>query len=355
MGDEMVVVVTGVGSYWGGRLAGRLLEDPGAKVIGLDVKAPAVEIPGLDYIQADFRSPLLAELLRSEDVAALCHLDFLGLTERNEKAYQRNVTGVMEVLGACAEAGVKRVVLKSSTAVYGAHPDNSAFLTEEAALRGSKRYGYTRDMLEIEAFCNGYRSQWPKVMLTVLRFASVIGTTADSPLTQFLKQQTPPILLGFDPMLQLIHEDDVVEALAYATLNAKRGVFNIAAEDAMPLSRILRLARRVPLPLFHPLAYRGLDLLQGTSLHPLRFVPLEWDYLRYPWVADLSRMRDELGFAPIYTAAESLREFAGEQREEASDEGGAKVDDEQRLRDIIARRQRMREREATLQKTADEA
>ncbi len=354
MGDEMVVMVTGVGSYWGGRLASRLLEEPRAKVIGLDDRAPAVEIPGLDFIQADIHSPLLAELLRSEDVAALCHLDFAGLTERSEKAFQRNVLGVTEVLGACAKAGVGRVVLKSSTAVYGAHPDNSAFLTEEAALRGSKRYGYTRDLLEIEAFCNGYRGQWPEVMLTVLRCASIIGPTVDSPLTQFLKQQNPPILLGFDPMLQLIHEDDVVEALAYATLNVKPGVFNIAAEDAMPLSRILRLARRVPLPIFHRLAYLGLNLLQDTSLQPLRFVPIEWDYLRYPWVADLSRMRDSLEFSPIYTAAESLREFAGEQREEVGEEGAASVDDEQRLRDIIARRQRMREREASLFTAADE-
>lgn len=346
MGDKMVVMVTGVGSYWGRRLASRLLEEPGVAVIGLDAQAPVDEIPGLDFIQADIRSPLLAELLRSEDVSALCHLDFVSLAKRSEKINQRNVQGAIKVLEACAEAGVGRVVLKSSTAVYGAHPDNSAFLTEESALRGSKRYGYTRDLLDIEEFCCGYRDQRPEVTLTVLRFASVIGPAADSPLTQFLKQQTPPILLGFDPMLQLIHEDDVVEALAHATLNVKPGVFNVAAEDAMPLSRVLRLARRVPLPIFHRLAYRGLNLLRGSSLEPLRFVPIEWDYLRYPWIADLSRMRDELDFIPIYTAAESLRQFAGEQRQDADEDETAPDDDEQRLRDIIARRQRMRERDS---------
>jgi UDP-glucose 4-epimerase len=352
MGDEMVVLVTGVSSYWGGRLAARLLDEPGAKVIGLDASTPAVEIPGLDFIQADIGRPLLAELLRSEGVAVLCHLDFLGLSERNEKAHQHNVQGLVSVLSACAEAGVGRIVLRSSTAVYGAHPDNSAFLTEQAPLRGSKRYGYCRDLLEIEAYCNGYRGQWPEVALTMLRFANIIGTTADTPLTQFLKLQTPPILLGFDPMMQLIHEDDVVEALAYATLRTRPGVFNVAAEDAMPLSRILRLARRAPLPIFHRLAYRGLNLLQGTSWQPLRYVPIEWDYLRYPWVADLSRMRDELEFSPIYTAAESLREFAGEQRDK-EDGDRASADDEQRLRDIIAQRQRTREREATSQQGED--
>jgi hypothetical protein len=84
-------------------------------------------------------------------------------------------------------------------------------------------------------------------------------------------------------------------------------------------------------------------------------VPIEWDYLRYPWVADLSRMRDELEFFPIYTAAESLRQFAGEQSQVMDDDESAPDDDEQRLRDIIARRQRMRERDSTLQRTADES
>ncbi|UCG25144.1 MAG: NAD-dependent epimerase/dehydratase family protein [Chloroflexota bacterium] len=356
MADETVVAVTGVGSYWGGRLASRLLQEAAVKVIGLDMRAPAVEIPGLDFIQADVRSPLLGELLRGEEVGALCHLDFLGLTERSEATFEHNVMGAMKVLGACAEAGVGRIVVRSSTAVYGAHPDNSAFLTEETELRGSHRYGYTHDQLEIEAFCNGFRGQWPDVALTVLRFANIIGPGADTPMTQFLKLQSPPKLLGFDPLLQLVHEDDVVEALAFATLNRASGIFNIAADDVMPLSRIFRLVRRVPLPVYHPVAYRGLNLLQGTSLQPLRYVPIEWNYLRYSWVADLSRMRKEFGFAPVYTAAEALREFAGQrQREEGSDEKERQAYDEQSLRDLIDRRQRIRERQASMQETADEA
>jgi UDP-glucose 4-epimerase len=356
MADETVVAVTGVGSYWGGRLAGRLLKESTVKVIGLDVKTPAAEIPGLDFIQADVRSPLLVDLLRAEEVAALCHLDFLSLTERSETAFEHNVMGTMEVLGACAEAGVGRIVIRSSTAVYGAHPDNSAFLTEETELRGSHRYGYTHDELEIEAFCSGFRGQWPDVALTVLRFANIIGPGADTPMTQFLKLQSPPILLGFDPLLQVVHEDDVVEALAHATLNSVSGVFNVAAEDVMPLSRILRLVRRVPLPIFHPIAYRGLYMLQGTSLQPLRYVPIEWDYLRYPWVADLSRMGDEFGFAPVYTAAEALREFARQrQRGEGDDELAGAAYDDQSLRDTIDRRQRIRERQTSMKDPADEA
>ena len=356
MADEKVVAVTGVGSYWGGRLAARLLQEAEVRVIGLDTTAPTAEIPGLDFIRADVRSPLLAELLQVEEVAALCHLDFLDLAERSETAFEHNVMGAMKVLGACAEAKVERVVIRSSTAVYGARPDNPAFLVEETELRGSHRYGYTHDQLKIEAFCNGFRGQWPDVALTVLRFANIVGPGADTPMTRLLKLHAPPILLGFDPLLQLVHEDDVVEALAHATLNNIPGVFNIAAEDVMPLSRILRLVRLVPLPVFHPIAYRGLNLLRGTSLQPLSYVPIEWDYLRYPWVADLSRMSGEFGFFPVYTAAETLREFAGQRlREEGEDEQTLAAYDDQSLRDIIDRRQRVRERQVSVQETADES
>ncbi|MGD8584051.1 MAG: NAD-dependent epimerase/dehydratase family protein [Chloroflexota bacterium] len=352
MADETVFLVTGVSNYWGARLAGRLLQEVGLRVIGIDAVAPKEEIPGLDFILVDSRNPLLAELLRSESVAALCHLDFTASAEIDDQVSQHNLSAAMNVLDACAEAGVQRVVVKSSTAVYGARPDNSAFLDEQSALRGSGDYGYTRDLLKIEAYCNGYCGQWPGVGLTVLRLANIIGARANTPMTQFLSLPTPPILLGFDPMMQLLHEDDAVEALAYAMLRDRPGVFNVAAEDAMPLSRILRLAHRVPLPIFHVFAYPGMKALKEIGLAAGRVVPVEWDYLRYSLVADLSRMREELVFSPIYTAAESLREFAS-QRAADDDNGPKMTGDEAWLRAIIDRRQRENERRAGAQRVTE--
>lgn len=345
MGDGTVFLVTGVGNYWGGKVAARLLQEEGVHIIGIDRLPPTDDISGLDFIVADSDNPLLAELLKSESVKALCHLDFTAAVEPNDEISQRNVGGLGDVLSACAEAGVQRVVVKSSTSVYGARPDNSVFLTEEAALRGSKGYGYTRDLLEVEAYCSGLRGQWPEVGLTVLRFANIIGAGAPTPMTSFLSRPSPPTLLGFDPIMQLVHEDDVVEALAYAMLNDRPGVFNVAADDAMPLSRILRLARRVPMPIPFRLAYRGLGMLGRAGLEPRQFVPIEWDYLRYSLVADLLRMHEDLAFSPIYTAAEALREFAGQQSEVEREDGGGMASDEQHLRDVIERRQRWRERQ----------
>lgn len=310
MDEQKVVLVTGVTGYWGSRVAARLVTEPGLRVLALDAELPPEEIDGLDCIQLDVRNPALLDLLQTEQVDAVCHLAFISSTRRSETAFEKNVMGTIKLLGACVEAGVAKVVLKSSTAVYGAHPKNSAFLTEDQPLRGSRRYGYTRDMVEIELFCNGFRRQIPTSALTIMRFPSIIGPTADTPMTRFLGAGWTPTLLGFDPMMQLIHEDDVVEVLARGVLQEWPGVYNIAAPGVLPLNKIRGLAGKPLLPVFHPFVYWGVDLLGGTGMRTAKYVPLELDYIRYRWVADLSKMGDELGFEPKYTAEDALREFA---------------------------------------------
>jgi UDP-glucose 4-epimerase len=341
MDPKTVVLVTGVAGYWGRRLAARLAADPALHVLGLDATPPVESIKGLDFIQADVRNPLLVDVLRQEAVQKVCHLAFRESGRRDEAAFDLNVMGTMKVLGACAEAGVGRIVLRSSTAVYGARADNSAFLSEDHALNAGPRTGTLRDLLEIEAFCNGFQRQAPASRLTALRFAHIIGPTVDSPLTRFLRNPLAPILLGFDPLMQVIHEDDVVEALAHALGHPTAGVFNIAAEGVLPLSKLMALAGKMGVPVVHLAAYWGNPLLAGVGLPVYRFWPLEPDALRYPCVGDLAQMRDTLGFTPKYTSAEALREFAGSRRLRPYQPRSAAATHEQEvLRDTLARRRR---------------
>jgi len=345
MAKEKVVLVTGVNGYWGARIAGRLVVEPGFHVIGLDANPLKEEIEGLDFIQADIRNPLLVDLFKLERVDTVCHLNFIETARPSETAFDINVMGTMKVFGACIEAGIRKVVIRSSTAVYGARPDNPAFLVEDHPLRGSRHYGYTKDMVEIEAFCNGLRRQAPQIALTVLRFPSIIGSTVDTPMTRFLKELWTPTLLGFDPMMQVIHEEDVLEALVYAVVNDVPGVFNVAAEGVLPLWRLMALAGKFSIPWFHPLAYWGVGFLGDSGLRLTRYVPIELDYIRYSWVGDLTKMHEELGFTPRYTADEALREFAGLQRmRRYMPESAVLAYDEERLRDTIDRRRRLKDR-----------
>jgi UDP-glucose 4-epimerase len=309
MNPGETVLITGVASPWGSRVAQKLLADGKWEVVGLDAEISEAA-PGLEYVQADIRNPLLVDLLKAKKVNTVCHLAFIDTQRRSEAAFDLNVMGTAKLLGACAAAGVRKVVLKSSMVVYGARATNSAFLSEDHPLRGSRRYGYIRDTVEIEAFCVDFRRREPDVVLTILRFSSIVGPTINTPMTRFLKEPLAPSLLGFDPMMQLVHEDDVVAALAHAVRHDLPGACNIAAEDALPLSKVRGLAGKPPLPVFHKFAGWGIALPGGTSRLLDRYLPIEPAYIRFPWVGDLARMRDEFGFAPAYTSEEILREFA---------------------------------------------
>ncbi len=346
MKKQQVILVTGVSDYWGMRVAKRLLAEPAVHVIGVDAKAPQDAPDGLDFVQADIRNPLLADLLRAEQVDAVCHLAFTESRRRNEANFDLNVMGTIQVFGAAAEAGVRKIVHRSSTAVYGATPQNPAFLTEGHPLQGSRQYGYTRYMVEIEEFCDGFRPQQPDMVVTTLRFANIVGPTAVSPLTKLLQGKTAPMLLGFDPMLQIIHEDDVVAALVFAIRHDRPGIFNVAAEGLMPLTRVLALTNTLPLPILHPLAYWGLGNLRGR-FSPARLIPLELDYLRYRWVADTRKMRQEFSFTPQYTMEEALQEFAGLKRAgHDRPREDALAFDEDRLRHTLERRKRQKAHQA---------
>jgi UDP-glucose 4-epimerase len=339
-----VILITGVAGYWGSRLAARLGTEPGVHIIGLDAEPPPAGSKRCDFIQADVRNPLLADLLRSEAVHTVCHLKCVHRVRPSRAASDVNVRGTRNLLSACAEADVKKVILKSSTMVYGAHPDNSTSLSEEHALRGGRRYGYVKDMLDIEALCREFQRQAPQLRLTILRCANIVGPAVDSPMTRFLKNRWSPALMGFDPMLQLIHEDDVLEALVHATCNDVPGAFNVAAERAMPLSQIMALAGKVQLPIPHPLAYWGAGVLGRGGSQLDGYLPIEPDYLRYPWVADLTRMRDVMGFAARHTADEALSEFAA--RHHFKSQPQALTSDAKRLRATIERRRRASEQQA---------
>jgi UDP-glucose 4-epimerase len=356
--DKELILITGVAGYWGARIAKRLIELSGLKdstkpagthglhIIGVDIDAPNPPIQDLDFIQADIRNPLIVELLKSEGIKTVCHLVFMDSAKPDEASFDINVVGTMKILSACGEAGVRKVVLKSSTAVYGACQTNPAFLTEQNPLHGSRAYGYTRDMVEIEAFCNGFQRQIPDLILTILRFPSIIGLNVDTPMTRFLRQSWTPVLLGFDPLMQVIHEWDVVEALVHAILNDFPGVFNVAADGVLPLMRLMSLAGKIPIPIFHPFAYWGASTLGATGLRITQYVPIELDYIRYPWVADLAKMQAHFGFSPRYTAEEALREFASQQRlRNYMPESVTLAYDEERLQDTIERRRRMRSRQ----------
>lgn len=287
------LLLTGVASYWGARVAATLAQtkEEDVRLLGFDRKPPSYEIPGLEFIRGNPNTPLTVDLLTAENVDTVLYFD----PAPGQKAG--------EFLAMCAASGVRRIVLKSSTAVYGAYPGRALYLSEGHAL-DPKPPASLRSLVELESFVNGLPAQYPDLTVTVLRFAHILGPTAETPLASFLLNDRAPTLLGFNPLFQLIHEEDVVAALVHAALNDLPGVYNLAADDVLPLNKILALAGKLQLPVAHPLA----------ATLPARLTPLPVEHLRYPCLANLTRMQNEFGFTPTRTAEETVTEFATEVR-----------------------------------------
>lgn len=360
MAERRVILITGVSNYWGSSVAERLLarskksqlesipksSDPPVvdyQIIGVDPSPLERSIEGLDTIQTDVRNPLFVDLLKSEGVDTVCHLDFRYSYQRSEKIFDANVIGTMKLIAACVEAGVRKVVLKSSTMAYGANWENPAFLTEAHPIQGNKKFGYVRDMVEIESFCNGYCQGSPSLTISLLRFPGIIGPESNTPMNQYLRMKMVPVLLGFDPMMQIIRESDVVRALLQVIDGDYPGAFNVAAQGVLPLRGLIGRAGKLALPVFHPAAYLATDLFGLSRLPLIEITPLDWDFLRYSWVADLKRMQEVLRFSPEYTAKEALEDFNHNEKLRRFDEdAGGMMSDPQYLKGIIQRRLRYR-------------
>ncbi len=302
------LAITGLFSPLGRRMA-RLASNFGVRVLGIDIKPMTKPFPGVEFVEADIRNPLLSELFKVEKVDAILHCSFRWRQRRTEEVFDSNVLGTMRLLGAAAIAGVHKVIIPSSTFVYGANADNPAFIREETELRGPAHYAYIQELREIETFVNGFRRQHPDIVITTLRFANILGGGIASPMARFLAVPMPPTLLGFDPMTQFIHHDDVLRVLGHCIMSDFSGVYNVAAPDPMPLLKALALAGAAPCPTLHIFTYPGLRWGRLLSRRVDDLAPLPLDNLRYSWVASTERMIQDLTFEPTEDAETTVAGF----------------------------------------------
>ena len=303
------VVVTGVSGYWGRRVARQLLAEPNLRVLGIDVRPPEQVERGLDFIKADIRNPLLAALLRVESVDTVVHLAWRERQWRREEDFESNVLGSMQLIGAAVDAGVRQIVFRSTMAVYGASAENAIALPEDSPLRARSRYATVRDALDLEVSLKEFVADYPELRLALLRFPSIVGPDVDTPLTRWMQRPVLPELLGFDPMLQVIDIDDAVRSLVHAVLTeAAVGPCNVAADGAVSLCQIAGLIGKPVLPILHLLTYWGSSVLATTHAgrKALAWLPIEPDFLRYPWTGSLTRMWSEFGFEPRLDARQSI-------------------------------------------------
>ncbi|MFP4474310.1 MAG: NAD-dependent epimerase/dehydratase family protein [Desulfatibacillaceae bacterium] len=306
------VLVTGVGHAWGRKLVHKLEGDPRFDpIIGIDFKKPRDRFERMEFFQVDLHNPQLAELLQVARVDTVCHLLFLETYSGNEEYFDQNVMGAMDLLAACVAAEIPRVILMSDTKVYGASYLNPTYLGEDTEIRGGHRHRYIQDRVEMERMLDRHIRQHARPRITILRFANIIGNTVRTHVTRYLDSEVIPTVIGYDPLVQFTHEDDVVEAL-YHTVKKQDavGVFNIAGDGVLPLSQAMRIGGRIPLPVPATLLRLTSTLLRPKNRKGLtNSIPMEAEYLMHSCLGDTTRMREVLEFRPRYTSRQAVDDF----------------------------------------------
>jgi UDP-glucose 4-epimerase len=308
------ILITGIASHLGTELARRLEADPEVEyVAGLDTRKPAATLERTDFIEADIRNPVIAKLIAPTRVDTIVHNQIVRQPRSEKmsarKAHDVNVIGSLQLLAACEKADtVTSIVIRGSAGIYGAEPAAPQFFTEDMSRLYPLRSRFQRDVGEIENLFETYRRRHPHVTCTMLRYQPSIGPSHDTQVTRYLSMPAVPTYLGFDPRVQFVHEHDAVEAFVAAVKNPARGAVNVAAPGTVGLTRTIRLAGKLGLPLAGPLfpAVTG----AGRRVGLVDFSPDFRRLLRYGRAVDTTRLVEEVGYTPRFDAVEAVKDYA---------------------------------------------
>ena len=307
-----VVLVTGAARHLGGLMVRSLVRDPAVdRVVGVDGVPPRRPLLGAEFVRADIRNPVIGRVLNSAGVDTVVHMGVIATPQQaggRTAMKDINVIGTMQLLAACQKSeSVSRLVVKSTSSVYGAGPRDPALFTEGMSPKHPPTSGWAKDSVEVEGYVRGFARRRPDVEVSILRLANVIGPRVETAMTAYFTLPVIPTVLGFDARLQFVHEDDSIAALHRAVTAPATGVFNIAGDGVLALSQAVRRTGRPTLSV--PGALLG---VVGRALAPTRLVDFTSEqvrFLTYGRAIDTSRAQRELGFSAKRSTSAAFDEF----------------------------------------------
>jgi UDP-glucose 4-epimerase len=296
------VLITGICGRLGKHLARVLHRD--RRIVGVD-RRPFVDKPkDIDHAQVDIRRKKLKDVFRAGDIEAVVHLGVMHDPRASASDHHSwNVAGFGKLLEYVVQFQIPKLVVLSSANVYGPQPSNPQFLTEDAPLLGGQNFSDIRDLVEVDMLAQSFFWKLPETETVILRPVHILGTVRNAA-SNFLRLNPVPTVLGFDPMMQVIHESDVVGAIQLALRPGIRGIFNVAGSEPAPLSRLIQILGRQRLSV--PYSVGRALLRRMWSLRLTTFPPPELDHIRYVCMVDDRRARQVLGFVPGRSLEETV-------------------------------------------------
>jgi UDP-glucose 4-epimerase len=251
------ILLTGLSSWWGGRLAQALEREPAVEaIVGIDTEDPRHELARTEFVRVETEQALLRRIITAAAIDTVVDIRLIADPQLASlgHAHEVNVKGTERLLAACAAEGspVRRLVFKSSARWYGSTANDPAFFSEGEPRARPPQTRLERDVMAAEGIVAEFAAARPGTAVTVVRAADVLGDDQRSSPLALLGLPVVPGLLGFDPRLQFIHEDDAVGALLHLVRHDLPGTFNAAADGVLTLSEIAALLGKPMLPVLPP-------------------------------------------------------------------------------------------------------
>ena len=306
------VAVTGAAGYIGTSVIRRLEhEEAVEKVLALDIRYPEKTFGPKVVFQKHDVTASMAGVLNEHGIDSVVHLAFV-MRPRGGPAQSVNVAGTSTVLEGCEQAGVGYLLYLSSTTVYGAHPDNPPQLTEESPIRPVQGFRYGEHKAAAEGLLQAFARRHSDVAITVLRACPVMGPNADNFISRAFSKPFLVALRGHDPAMQLLHEDDLTEAMTTCLLQRTDGVYNLAGEGTLRWRELASLFGRRLLTLPAPALY-GLTALAWNLRLQSDSPACGLDFIRHPWAAGTGKIEREIGVRPRHSARDAWMAFVNAQ------------------------------------------
>ena len=317
----MRVAVTGAAGYLGRLLIRRLERCDGvAHILATDIRAapPGEFSDKVAFVQHDIRAPI-GGMFAERGIDAVAHLAFVIKAGRDERAVVRgvNINGLASALEGCANSGVRRLLYMSSATVYGAHPDNPPLLTEASPLRPLSGFAYSDAKVEAESLLTDFAARHPDVGVCILRACPILGARADNFIAQNLARRLSVAVMGYDPPMQFLHEDDAADVMANCLLGGAAGIYNIGGRGGIRRSEMAALAGGRLLRLPSALLYGLTDVTWRLGMQSSS-PSCGLDFIRYPWAVSADKLEREHGLAARYSSREAWTAFAAGRRQSAA-------------------------------------
>lgn len=296
MGDKKTVLVTGAAGSLAKRVIARL--HGRYHVIAVDFRRKVETDADIPSYKVEMHKRGFEDIFRAHKIDAVLHIGRIFAHESDRmRRYNANVLGTKKLLELCRKYTVKQVLLHSTYYVYGASAYNPALLDEDAPLKASEVTQDLVDSVEVESLSQIYLWKYPELNITILRPCNVLGPGVKNSMSLLLSRPLAPVLMGFSPLMQFLHVDDMADAMVTAFEQNKPGIYNVAPEDWVSYQDAVAQCgcRRLPVLSIPPVLPKLVsNLLNWNAFFP----PYLINYFKYPVIIDGRLFRETFGWKP---------------------------------------------------------